>query len=138
MIIGIILTLFGVAIAIVFGYTETIKETRGVNLFFTLVAIALVACGTILIITELTEGLPKDTFDPYGDYMPPKNLPLVVKMVHIENNFCYMTTAPYNDQNILKQPYYQIPIEKIEDLGDIETGIMVINDNGILKPHKNN
>ena len=56
-------------------------------------------------------------------------------MVHIENNFCYMTTAPYNDQSALKQPYYQIPIEHIEDLGNIEAGTMVINDNGVLRPH---
>lgn len=79
----------------------------------------------------LTIGMASKIGDP-KEKMPPKHSPLRVKMIHIENNFCYMTITPYSD--VSSGQYYMIPEKKIENLGSIETGTVIINDNGVLKP----
>jgi hypothetical protein len=136
MIIGIILVVIGI-IVVAAAVTDE-KEKMGGRVFAALCSTVIIIVGTGFITAELTEGLPKDTYSISNNCMPPENSPLIIKMISVENNYCYMTTAPYNNVDSMRQYYYQIPIEKIEDLNSIEVGATIINDNGVLKPFKNN
>ncbi len=118
---------------------EEEKGGKGGRVVVAFIAMIFVVVGAGFITAELTEGLPKNAYAlNHPDCMPPENSPLIIKMINVENNYAYITTVLYNEPGALKWKYYQIPIEHIEDLGSMETGMIVINDNGVLKPFKNN
>ena len=118
---------------LVLALAEREKKDRGGAVFVAIVGIILLIAGSAAVSIEVTEGLPKDTYGPdHGHMLPPENLPLVVKMGYVEDGYYYMTATPYNEEDTVPI-YYQIPIENLENFGDIKLGVVVINDDGILK-----
>ncbi len=113
--------------------TITVFEREKTNLFmsllFTAVSIILVIFGTSCMVADSTKGYPIE------NQMPPEYLPLSIKMFSVENGFAYITVVPHNRPETV---YYKISVEHI-DLDEIKPGMIIINDNGVLKkPFKSN
>ena len=130
------LIVFAVGIIFVLISSSFKREERAQRgtVFIAIIGIVLLLLGTTVIVTDAISGLPKNTYGiDYGNMLPDEDLPLVIKMGHFEEGYYYMTAAPYNKVNTNTPIYYQIPIKNLENLGDIKPGIVIINDNGILK-----